>query len=136
MPNAPTPNLGMIVPTVGGDFNNWGGELNADLAILDNLGVFSTFATAISVVAPLGTFPETMIYGTGGVAGITVTIPAAASVPGKTVLVKKMDATAGRVNVQPIAGLIDGFALYELVNQYQYVRLNSDGLNWNIVGNN
>jgi Chaperone of endosialidase len=32
----PTPNKGFTLPTVGGDFNTWGGELNGNFSILDN----------------------------------------------------------------------------------------------------
>jgi len=35
MPNSPTPNMGLTPPTVSGDFNEWGGELNNDLSIVD-----------------------------------------------------------------------------------------------------
>ena len=34
-----TPNKGLTLPNVNGDFGVWGGELNGDLSILDaNLG--------------------------------------------------------------------------------------------------
>jgi hypothetical protein len=36
MPNPPTPNMNLIPPTVSGDFDEWGQELNEDLSILDS----------------------------------------------------------------------------------------------------
>jgi hypothetical protein len=136
MPNAPTPNLGLTVPTVGGDFNMWGGELNTDLAILDGLGSAAIFSPSINFPVQFGTFPETFVMAASGALGITVTLPPAATVPGRIVTVKKVDAVFANVTVAPIAGTIDGNATYLLGNQYQYVRVLSDGSNWKIVGNN
>lgn len=42
-----TPNLGMTIPTPGGDVGVWGIELNTDLNILD--GVFSSTGTSVSL---------------------------------------------------------------------------------------
>jgi hypothetical protein len=136
MPGAPTPNLGLTVPTVGGDVNNWGTELNGDLAILDGLGAFTVYQTAIGLLVAFTVFPEVIVLATGGAGGISVQLPACASWAKKIALVKKVDAAVGVITVSCIAGLIDGLANYPLVNQFQYVRLLSDGVNANVVGNN
>jgi hypothetical protein len=135
MPGPPTPILGLTVPTVGGDNGIWGTELNADLAILDNLGALSTVAVAVNYIAPVPVFPEAVILATGGAGGISVTLPAPASCKGRAFLIKKVDAAVGVITVTPFAGLIDGQLNYLLPNQYQYVRVLSDGANYNVIGN-
>jgi hypothetical protein len=136
MPGPPTPNLGLTVPTIGGDFNNWGAELNADLAILDGLGAATSYSPSVNFTVPFVAFPEVFVYATGGAGGITVSLPAPATWKGKIVVIKKMDPALGAVIVTPAAGLVDGSPSYFLVNQNQYVRLHSDGVNANVVGNN
>jgi hypothetical protein len=134
MPGAPTPNLGLTVPTVGGDVGTWGNELNTDLAILDGLGAFSALAVNTSGVEASGIFPEAVILATGGVLGITRTLPNPAVWKNKIFTYKKVDAGAGPITIVTPSGLIDGAATYVLFNQYQTVRLMSDGVNVNVVG--
>jgi hypothetical protein len=137
MPNAPTPILGLIVPTVGGDISTWGGELNTDLATLDNLG-----ATPVQVVNSNGTVgpsisPITIALAAGGVAGIIVLLSCPANKPSLFV-VAKMDATVGVVTVTPTTGVINPGTLanYQLSNQGQYVWLAFDGVNYNVISAN
>jgi hypothetical protein len=136
MPGAPTPNLGLTVPTVGSDFNIWGTELNSDLAILDQLGVYAGSAVSASGLILLGVAPETFILGTGGALGITLTTPPPVLFKGRVITIKKVDGGVGAVVVLAGAGAIDGFPNYTLFNQNQYVRLFSDGANLQVVGNN
>jgi hypothetical protein len=136
MPGTPTPNLGLTVPSVGGDYNSWGTELNGDLAILDALGIAQWYSPTVNFTVPFVAFPEVVVYATTGAGGITISLPAPSTWKGKIVVVKKMDATLGVATVTPAAGQIDGNGSYFLTNQYQYVRLHSDGTNANIIGNN
>jgi hypothetical protein len=130
MPGSNTPNLGLTVPTVGGDFGVWGGELNTDLAILDALGVTPDIPTSANItVAP--TQPITIVYATGGGGGITVTLPSAAANAGRTIVVKKMDATAGAITIAAASGAVE---ITSILNQGQAVWYHSDGTKWNAVG--
>src|SRR6267378_1141341 len=104
MPGSSTPNLGLVVPTVGGDVNAWGGELNSDLAILDGLGAFTVYQTAIGILVAFTVFPEVIVLATGGASGIAVQLPACATWRNKVGLVKKVDAAVGIVTVSCIAG--------------------------------
>lgn len=54
----------------------------------------------------------------------------AAAVAGRRATVKKVDATANVVTVQPAAGLIDGAAAVNLPAQWDSVSVVSDGTNW------
>lgn len=132
MPGTPTPNLGLLVPTVGGDLNSWGAELNADLAIIDQLGVNTTLAQGASFTAVAGIGPITVYRLTTGAANINVNLPAAATCIGKTFVFKKADAGLGSAI---ILGSIDGQASYILSNQYQYLTVVSNGATFDVIGN-
>jgi hypothetical protein len=136
MPGPPTPNLGLAVPTVGGDFNTWGNELNGDLAILDNLGAFAVNQVSASGGLILGVNPISVFLASGGAVGIVLIIPSPASFPGRIVTVKKVDAANGTVQLVPLSGNIDGSPSLTLFNQYQFVMLYSDGTNLNVIGAN
>jgi len=134
MPGTPTPILGLTVPTVGGDSNTWGNELNGDLAILDNLGAAPNTSFTVNTNAAATVFPESVWRGTTGSSTITLTLPApSAANLGKIFTVKKVDAGTGTLVV---AGTIDGATNYSLYNQYQYVRVQSNGSSYDIIGNN
>jgi hypothetical protein len=138
MPNTPTPILGLTVPTPAGDVGVWGNELNTDLAILDSLGALAIVSTAINYVAVVGVCPETLVRVTTGAATITVTLPApAASNTGRVWTVKKVDSGGGSVSISATGGAtIDGAASYSLAAQYKYVRICSNGVTYDVVGNN
>jgi hypothetical protein len=73
------------------------------------------------------------------VSSITRTLPPAASCTNAIVTVKKVDSGTGAVIVQTggsPAESLDGGSTWTLSNQYQYVRLLSDGTGWNVIGNN
>lgn len=137
MPNAPTPILSLTVPTVGGDINQWGGELNTDLATLDNLGAISPqIISSNSPIAP-GVPPITLALCAGGSAGIIVTLSCPVSKP-SIFVISKVDATVGVVTVTPASGVVNpgAFASYQLTNQGQFVWLAFDGVNYNVIAAN
>jgi hypothetical protein len=73
-----------------------------------------------------------IVLATGGVAGITLTMPAAAG--GKIVIVKKIDAGAGTVTIlRNSSDTIDGSVQKILYSQYESMTFVSDGSNWYIV---
>jgi hypothetical protein len=137
MPNTPTPTLGLAVPSVGSDVNQWGGELNSDLAIIDNLGDFPLLIVAASGTLAFSNVPETIIEAFGGAGGITLNLPI--GIPAginRSFVIKKMDATNGIVAVNALVSTIDGSSSYDLFNQYQYLRVLWDGSQWIVIGNN
>src|SRR5271155_4006863 len=137
MPGTPTPTLGLTVPTVGGDVNAWGNELNGDLAIIDNLGDFPVLIVAASGVLVFSNVPETIILCYGGAAGIALTPPIGIPVGiQRSFLLKKMDATNGAIIINALVSTIDNAASYGLFNQFQYVRILWDGVQWDVIGNN
>jgi hypothetical protein len=68
---------------------------------------------------------------TGGVAGITLAMPPAASLAGQTVKLIKVDTGVGAVT---LTGGESG--TYALTNHRQFVNYESDGSVWNVWGNN
>jgi hypothetical protein len=137
MPGTPTPNLGLAVPTVGGDLDVWGGELNNDLAILDALGALGIINIATNTPAVLGIFPETVIRVTTGASNITFTLLPAAQCAGRIWTIKKVDAGVGIVTIVTADGsLIDGFPSWIRANQLAYVRVMSNGVSYDVIGNN
>lgn len=133
MPGAPTPNLQLTVPTVGGDTNNWGNELNTDLLLIDALGAFNAISVSGNTNINLGTSPEVVVFVTTAAGTISVVLPSAVSHAYHAVTVKKVDSGLGTVAITSLAGQMDGNATWNLINQYQFVRFISDGSNWNVV---
>src|SRR5271156_2739425 len=137
MPNTPTPILGLAVPSVGGDVNLWGTELNTNFPILDELGDYPVLIVAASLSLAFFNVPETIVLCYGGAAGITLNLPIGIPAGIQRVLtLKKMDATVGTVLINALVSTIDGASSFGLFNQYQYVRLLWDGVQWDVIGNN
>jgi hypothetical protein len=74
------------------------------------------------------------IYATGGTSGITITLPAASSNSKRVFLVKKVDSGAGVVTVATAGGNIDGAATVAIANQYSFLKVQSDGANYQVIG--
>lgn len=133
MPNAPTPNLGLAVPTVGGDVGAWGGELNGNLSLIDSLlGAVKVVVANSSQTIVLGQ-PFTFIEATAGAAGIALTLSVPAPVIGWVVIVKMMDTGIGGVTLAGLSGNIEGAPNYQLVNQNQVGAFIWDGVNWWLI---
>jgi hypothetical protein len=139
MPGPPTPNLGLTVPTVTGDIDAWGTEMNANLALLDGLGAAGTISISANTNAVLGIFPETIVRVTTGSGVVTFTLLApSAGNAGRIWTVKKVDAGAGNVNIVAAGGaLIDGFSSYTRAIQNSYARFLSNGAGgYDVIGGN
>lgn len=80
-----TANLSLIVPTVGGDPNQWGGFINTDLGLIDN--VFAPAGTGTSVGLNIGVGKTLVLAGTLNASSATaVTLPAATTLGGIAVV--------------------------------------------------
>ena len=136
MPGASTPILGLTVPTVGADANVWGGELNFDLAILDNLGaMLVTTLTTSSTLGP-STFPEQYVRCICGLNPLIVGLPVPSLMnAGKAFLVKKIDSGPGVLTIVSAAG-IDGQTSWIRAAQWSFLRVLSIGTAYEIIGGN
>jgi hypothetical protein len=64
----------------------------------------------------------------------TVTLPLAATARNRIYTIKKIDASANTVTIDPAGGeTIDGFALQLLTAQWQSLTIQSDGTGWFII---
>ena len=97
--------------------------------------IYGPVATPAATGAIAATAP--VVLATSGAAGITLTLPAAASVPaGFLVTVVKIDSGAGALAIAAAGSdKISGASSVSLASQYDYLRIISDGTaNWYTVG--
>lgn len=135
MPGTPTPNLSLILPTVGGDNNTWGTETNSNWSAVDTALTTAGVNTA-SISTTISFSPNFITFWkfTTGASNLTATTPTpGASNTGRILVVIKVDTGAGHVS---ITGTIGGSSGYTLVNQNQSVWLMSNGTSWDIAINN
>lgn len=78
------------------------------------------------------------IRATGGSgAGITITLPTAVGCAGRIYKIKKIDSGVGPVGIATTSSQnVDGQTTYTLANQFQYVIVESNGTDWDIIGQN
>lgn len=71
---------------------------------------------------------------TTGASQRTINLPAVANNTGRVITIKKVDSGAGTILIDtPGSETIDGAAQNEIIAQYGYVTLVSDGSNWNVT---
>lgn len=134
MPGTPTPNLNLAIPTVGGDVNTWGNELNTNLSIIDSMVAAAYNTPSSSIAMSLSPNFITSYAVTTGNTNQTLTLPSlTAASTGRIFVVLKADTGTGFVI---IAGTINGSSNYTLVNFSQYVWLIYNGASWNVIGGN
>jgi hypothetical protein len=79
---------------------------------------------------------HTVFVNTSG-GGVTLTLPSAASLAGKTYTFKKIDSSGNTVTAGTTGGqTIDGAPTATLATQWKYITVQSDGLNWLIIADN
>lgn len=77
---------------------------------------------------------DSTIRGNATAGAITVALPAAASVLGLLLIVKKTDASANVVTVDPAGSeTVDGALTVGLSSQYQSVEIQSNGTSWDVL---
>ena len=85
---------------------------------------------AVSTTSSL-TNGNSIVLATGGVGGITLTLPSPTS--GKIFNIKKVDADVGTITVDTTSGLIDGSANKVISSQYDSLTITSDGSNFYLI---
>ncbi len=107
------------------------GDVEVIGSTLSDTYLRTTFAFAVADVLD-DTADEWL--GTGGGAGVVLTIPDSATMPGRRVTVKKVDAGAGAVTLDfTPPETCDGVAPWILANQFESVTIESDGADWHVV---
>lgn len=98
-------------------------------------GVASGIATKTTAYTLTATDHTVLCHAQTG--AFTVTLPSAASLAGREYVIKKIDTSGNSITVTPSSGqTIDTAANYSLATAHKYVRLQSDGTNWFVIGNN
>jgi lysophospholipase L1-like esterase len=92
------------------------------------IGKISTTATSTTVTANQSTILVTAT-------GQTITLPTAVGITGYIYIIKLTASGTGTVATTS-SQTIDGSTTYSLTAQYKYVKVQSDGANWVIIGNN
>lgn len=100
-------------------------------------GIINFIIDEVFVVLPVAAFiitKEDFLFCNATAAPFAVTLPNATLFHGKTIVVKKTDASLNTVTVTPVAAqTIDGAATFVLSSQYETVSIISNGTNWMIV---
>lgn len=101
-----------------------------------NIGGIRLNLSSSTFGATLGQNDYTYVVNvTGG--SVTVNLPDASSNINKIYIIKKSDASANTVTIDPFSSqTIDGSATYTLLLQWKFVQVQSDGANWYIIGQN
>lgn len=130
----PTTKMNLTKPTIGGD-TNWGTLVNNNYDIIDNLAGYNTVSVSVSGSLSVGNGP-TLVKATGGVGGITLTLPDASTAAnaGRVFIIVKVDAAAGAITVNTTGGqTINGAATASVPNQWDRLTVQGDGANWIVI---
>ncbi len=122
-----TPQSGFVVTNGNVGIGTWTASSTFD--VVGSLGI-TTVSKSANYTATASDY-AILVDATGGV---TIALPAAASSKGRTYVIKKTDATAGALTIDPNAAeTIDGATTYVITTQYQSVTIVCDGSNWWII---
>lgn len=105
-------------------------------SVLDVRGPIATaLVSKTSAYTIVATDSNILADATGG--AFQVTLPTAVGIIGREYTVKKTDASANAVTVGTTSSqTIDGSTTYALSLQYRYLKVVSDGANWQVIANN
>lgn len=106
-------------------------RLSKNGTITKNSFAFPVVSTAVGIT--LDATHHTVLVDASGAAR-TIALPAAATVSGREYVVKKTDASANAVIIDPAgAELIDGAATHSMTTQWESVQIQSNGTSWFII---
>lgn len=103
-----------------------------------NSGTWATLSAeknlrTVSSAATLGT-SDAFVKGDASSAAFTITLPAAATVPGKEFIIKKADPTVNLVTIDANGSeTIDGATTKKLATQNESIKIVSNGTSWDIL---
>lgn len=134
-------NTSSAPPLIGGDFS-LGTPVGVGFAGIGTANPNSTFQIVGSFSVPV--IPTNIdlalddthytILATGGAGGITITLPTAVGITGRTYKIMKIDAGVGAITIDGAgAETINGAATKTVTVQYTAALIQSDGANW--IGN-
>lgn len=99
-----------------------------------NNATLSAAVRTVTGVATVVILSDYILLGDASSADVTITLPSAASLEGRTLIIKKIDSTLNTVTIAADAGeTIDGAATQVIYTQYTSRTIVSDGTEWWIV---
>jgi len=112
-----------------------GGTVGINQYGTSTLAVDGSFATAYTATATslTATIAHNVIVVTA--TGQTITLPTAVGITGRIYTIKLTAIGTGTVATTS-SQTIDGATTFSLLAQYKYITVQSDGANWNVIGNN
>lgn len=111
----------------------------ADTLPSSTLSVKGSFSSAVRSITTGRTLDVTdyAILADATSGAFNVTLPTAVGITGRIYVIKKTDSSGNAVTVNTTSSqTIDGSTTYSLASQYKYVTVQSDGANWQVIGNN
>lgn len=112
-----------------------GHRINGTLAANGGLSTSTIAATRISKTAAFTAASETVYECDATSAAFTATLPSAASTTGRMYTFKKVDSSANKITIDGNSSeTIDQIITYPLIERNQSVTIQSNGTNWNIIG--
>jgi hypothetical protein len=130
-----TTNYG-VYATASGGTTNYGLYVNAGISSFQGSTNQKYVAKTANYTADATDY-TILVDATSG--AVTITLPAAAgtAVAGRIYIIKKTDVSGNAVTVDANGSeTIDGATTYPLASQWKYVTIQSDGVNWFVIGNN
>lgn len=113
---------------------NIGIGTSTPLSKTDIVGSFGANITSVSVNTTLNATHRTLIVNATS-ANITVTLPAAATCTRREYIILKSDSSANTVTIDGNASeTINGSLTQTISSQYDFIKVQSDGSNWYIIG--
>lgn len=106
---------------------------------VDNSGTLRAYGITLNIVTKIEDYTATgaddTILCDASEEGITVTLPAASTLSGKILKIKKIDSSESAINIDADgAETIDGNLTASLASQWDVKQIQSDGSNWFIIG--
>jgi hypothetical protein len=106
------------------------GNANSTVQVDGSLSMKIRTVTVTGAV--LGTDNTILADASGG--AITLTLPSASGIAGRIYTIKKIGGDlANDVTINPTGGTIEGGANYKIYNDWTYVTIQTDGINWYII---
>ena len=124
-----------------------GSGVGINLAAPATTAANSTLQVSGSFSTPVGSYTATTVtaaWNTASLVLITsstaVTLPTAVGIAGRIYTIKNLTSTTASFNLLPFVATplqtIDGGTLFSLTATYKFVTVQSDGINWYVLGNN
>jgi len=126
-------NYGLIKPNVTNSYDIGTSSLRYNTIFVNNISTAWVSKTGAYTI----TTADSTISADGTSAAFNVTLPTAVGNTGREFVIKKIDSSINVITVNTTSSqTIDGSTTYALNSQWKYVRVQSNGTNWIIIGNN